>query len=168
MPDIFAAFARIRTFAFDVDGVMTDARVRVTSTGELLREMNIRDGYALQLAVKCGYRVVVITGGTSEGVRLRLARLGVVDYYSGVHEKIVVLEAYLDRHGLAAADTLYLGDDLPDLGPMQLVGLPCAPADAAPEVLAEAAYISPERGGAGCVRDVIERVLKLNQDWPSA
>ncbi len=168
MKDIFAAFANIKTFAFDVDGVMTDSRVLVSENGELLRHMSIRDGYALQFAIKAGYRIVVITGGASNGVRERLARLGVVDYYSGVHDKAVVLHAYLDRHGLQADQTLYLGDDIPDLSAMAIVGLACAPADAAPEVLAKADYVSPLKGGEGCVRDVIERVLKLNQEWQVA
>ena len=168
MAGVFDAFRAIRAFAFDVDGVMTDGRLHVTETGELLREMSVRDGYALQLAIRLGYRVVVITGGASEGVRLRLARLGVEDYYSGVEDKAEVLHAYIARHSLTAQHVLYMGDDLPDLAPMQLCGLACAPEDATPEVLAQAAYVSPHAGGRGCVRDVIERVLKLNQHWPNS
>ena len=168
MPEPFDAFARVTCFAFDVDGVMTDARVRVTESGELLREMSIRDGYALKYAVERGYRVVVLTGGRSEGVRRRLAGLGVADYYSGLTEKSATLVAYAERHQLDLGQVLYMGDDLPDLGPMQRCGLPCAPRDAVAEVLAAAAYVSPYSGGGGCVRDVIERTLKLRGDWAVA
>ncbi len=167
MESLLAAFEPIRTFVFDVDGVMTDARVQVTERGELLRTMSIRDGYAVQLAVQLGYRVAIITGGTSEGVRLRFLRLGVDDYYSGIRDKALTLDAYHARHGLSAAQTLYMGDDVLDLPAMRVVGLPCAPADAVPQVLAAAKYVSPHRGGAGCVRDAVERVLTLNGHWPA-
>ncbi len=163
-----AAFRPIRTFVFDVDGVMTDARVHVTESGELLRTMSIRDGYAVQLAVSVGYRVCIITGGVSEGVRQRFLKLGVTDYYSGIREKGDTLSAYLQRHQLAASQTLYMGDDVLDLSAMALVGLPCAPADAVPQVLAKAKYVSPLTGGGGCVRDVVERVLTLNGHWPAS
>lgn len=168
MESLSSAFKPIRTFVFDVDGVMTDARVLVTETGALLRTMSIRDGYAIQVAVQRGYRVAIITGGTSEGVRLRFLRLGVDDYYSGIRDKVLTLEAYHQRHGLDTAETLYMGDDMLDIAAMRLVGLACAPSDAIPQVLAVARYTSPRAGGAGCVRDVIERVLTLNGHWPAA
>ncbi len=168
MDNPLAAFANTEVLVFDVDGVMTDGNVLVSEAGELLRSVSIRDGFALQLAVRRGLRVGVITGGSSDGVRLRLAGLGIADYYSGVRDKAQVLRAYLERHGLEPATCLYMGDDLPDLPAMRLVGLPCAPADAAPEVLAQAAYVSPLPGGAGCVRDVVERVLKLRSRWAGA
>lgn len=168
MSDLSAALARTRTFVLDVDGVLTDGTILVSENGDLLRRMHIQDGYALQAAVRAGYRVCVITGGSSDGVRKRLARLGVVDFYSGVRDKTEVLVAYAERHGLDLAEALYVGDDLPDLGPMRRVGLACAPANARPEVIAEAHYVSPLSGGEACVRDLIERVLKLNGQWPAA
>ena len=167
MPDLTAAFARTRAFVLDVDGVLTDGTVAVSENGDLLRRMHIQDGYALQTAIRAGYRVCVITGGRSEGVRLRLARLGVVDYYSGVNDKTEVLVAYAERHGLDLAEALYVGDDLPDVGPMRRVGLACAPANARPEAMAAADYVSALGGGEACVRDLVERVLKLNGHWPT-
>ena len=167
MPDLTDAFRATRAFVFDVDGVFTDGTIQVSENGDLLRTMHIHDGFAVKTAAEAGYRVCVITGGGSAGVRERFARLGVVDYYSGVLDKTEVLEAYAERHGIALVQALYMGDDLPDVGPMTRVGLACAPADARPEALAVAQYISPLSGGRGCVRDVIERVLKLNGHWPS-
>lgn len=162
---VLEKFKSIRTFVFDVDGVMTDGTVLVYETGEQVRRMSTRDGYSLQLAVKKGYRVLVISGGSSEGVRQRLEYLGIRDVYLKVHDKVTVLTEYARRFGLDEKDMLYMGDDIPDYGPMQYVGLACAPADAAPEIRHIAAYISSFNGGQGCVRDVIEKVLKLNGHW---
>jgi 3-deoxy-D-manno-octulosonate 8-phosphate phosphatase (KDO 8-P phosphatase) len=162
---VLEKFKSIRTFVFDVDGVMTDGSVLVYETGEQVRRMNTRDGYSLQLAVKKGYRVLVISGGSSEGVRQRLEYLGIRDVYLKVHDKVTVLTEYARRFGLDEKDMLYMGDDIPDYGAMQHVGLACAPADAAPEIRHIAAYISSFNGGQGCVRDVIEKVLKLNGHW---
>ena len=162
---VLEKFKSIRTFVFDVDGVMTDGSVLVYETGEQVRRMSTRDGYSLQLAVKKGYRVVVISGGSSEGVRKRLEYLGIKDIYLNVHDKVKVLDEYAKEHGLDEKDMLYMGDDIPDHGAMQHVGLACAPADAAPEIRHMAAYISSFNGGQGCVRDVIEKVLKLNGHW---
>ena len=165
MDTLLGSFRAIKTFVFDVDGVMTDARVQVTESGDLLRTMSIRDGYALQLARQEGYRVAIITGGASDGVRKRFARLGIDDYFSGIRDKAQTLDAYHERHGLDASETLYMGDDMLDLPAMRLAGLPCAPADAVPQVLTVAKYVSDRRGGDGCVRDVVERVLTLNGHW---
>jgi 3-deoxy-D-manno-octulosonate 8-phosphate phosphatase (KDO 8-P phosphatase) len=162
---VLEKFKSIRTFVFDVDGVMTDGSVLVYETGEQVRRMSTRDGYSLQLAVKKGYRVLVISGGSSEGVRQRLEYLGIRDVYLKVHDKVTVLTEYARRFGLDEKDMLYMGDDIPDYGAMQYVGLACAPADAAPEIRHIAAYISSFNGGQGCVRDVIEKVLKLNGHW---
>ena len=162
---VLEKFKSIRTFVFDVDGVMTDGTVLVYETGEQVRRMSTRDGYSLQLAVKKGYRVLVISGGSSEGVRQRLEYLGIRDVYLKVHDKVTVLTEYARRFGLDEKDMLYMGDDIPDYGAMQYVGLACAPADAAPEIRHIAAYISSFNGGQGCVRDVIEKVLKLNGHW---
>jgi 3-deoxy-D-manno-octulosonate 8-phosphate phosphatase (KDO 8-P phosphatase) len=162
---VLEKFKSIRTFVFDVDGVMTDGSVQVFETGEQVRRMSTRDGYSLQLAVKNGYRVVVISGGLSEGVRQRLLFLGIKDIFLDIHDKVAVLRQYASDHGLDEKDMLYMGDDIPDYHPMQYVGLACAPADAAPEIRHIAAYISSFNGGQGCVRDVIEKVLKLNGHW---
>jgi len=162
---VLEKFKSIRTFVFDVDGVMTDGSVHVFETGEQVRRMSTRDGYSLQLAIKNGYRVVVISGGLSEGVRQRLLFLGIRDIFLDIHDKVAVLRQYARDHGLDEKDMLYMGDDIPDYHPMQFVGLACAPADAAPEIRHIAAYISSFNGGQGCVRDVIEKVLKLNGHW---
>jgi 3-deoxy-D-manno-octulosonate 8-phosphate phosphatase (KDO 8-P phosphatase) len=162
---VLEKFKSIRTFVFDVDGVMTDGSVLVYETGEQVRRMSTRDGYSLQLALKKGYRVVVISGGNSEGVRRRLQYLGIQDIYLKVHDKVEVLREYARENNLDEKDMLYMGDDIPDYGAMQHVGLACAPADAAPEIRHMAAYISSFNGGQGCVRDVIEKVLKLNGHW---
>ena len=162
---ILEKFKSIRTFVFDVDGVMTDGNVQVFESGEQVRFMNTKDGYSLQLAVKKGYRVLVISGGNSEGVRLRLQGLGISDIFLKVKDKEDRLRQYVTEHGLDMTDLLYMGDDIPDYAVMKQVGLACAPADAAPEIRHIAAYISSFSGGKGCVRDVIEKVLKLNGHW---
>ncbi|HTI12104.1 MAG TPA: HAD-IIIA family hydrolase [Puia sp.] len=162
---ILEKFKSIRTFVFDVDGVMTDGSVQVFDTGEQLRTMNTKDGYCLQLAVKKGYRILVISGGSSEGVSLRLKKLGIHDVFLSVENKLEKLQEYAREHGLEEKDMLYMGDDIPDYPVMKQVGLACAPADAAPEIRHIAAYISSFPGGHGCVRDVIEKVLKLNGHW---
>ncbi len=162
---VLEKFKSIRTFVFDVDGVMTDGSVQVFDSGEQVRSMSTRDGYSLQLAIKKGYRVVVISGGSSEGVRLRLQYLGIRDIFLNIHDKVDVLRQYALEHQLEGKDMLYMGDDIPDLAPMNYVGLACAPSDAAPEIRHIAAYISSFPGGQGCVRDVVEKVLKLNGHW---
>jgi 3-deoxy-D-manno-octulosonate 8-phosphate phosphatase (KDO 8-P phosphatase) len=162
---VLEKFKLIRTFVFDVDGVMTDGSVLVFDNGEQVRKMGTRDGYSLQLAIKKGYRVLVISGGSSEGVRQRLLYLGINDIFLNIHNKAAVLDEYAREHNLDENEMLYMGDDIPDYVPMQHVGLPCAPADAAPEIRHIAAYISSFGGGQGCVRDVIEKVLKLNGQW---
>jgi 3-deoxy-D-manno-octulosonate 8-phosphate phosphatase (KDO 8-P phosphatase) len=156
---------QIKAFIFDVDGVLTDGLVHVTETGEQLRQFNIKDGYALQLAVKRGYSIAVITGGRSKGTGLRLKGLGIDHVYSGVDSKIEVYNKFISEHQLLAEEILYMGDDIPDLPVMKLAGLPVCPADAAEEIKAISSYISPKNGGKGCVRDVIEKVLKTQHKW---
>jgi 3-deoxy-D-manno-octulosonate 8-phosphate phosphatase (KDO 8-P phosphatase) len=155
----------ITTFVFDVDGVFTDGSVLVDASGELLRTMNVKDGYALKTALTKGYKVCIITGGTNEGVRKRLMGLGVTDIYMGSHLKIKTLNDYLNIHKIDLKNILYMGDDIPDIPPMQVVGLATCPQDAVPEVKAVSIYISHKGGGTGCVRDVIEQVLKVRGDW---
>lgn len=163
--NILAAFAPIKAFVLDVDGVLTDGSVLLLDDGQMARRMSTRDGYALQLAVKKGYHVVVISGGESAAVRLRLEKLGIRHIYLGVLNKSHILQEYMETHRLSVNEVLYMGDDLPDFDVMQLVGLPCCPHDAAPEIASISQYISPRNGGEGCVRDVIEKVLKLNGHW---
>ena len=127
--------------------------------------MNIKDGYALQLAIKKGYRVVIISGGTSDAVKERLERLGVQDCFLKIDNKQEKLISYVSQHQLSWDEVLFMGDDIPDYMPMQLTGLPCCPADAAAEIKQISHYISPIAGGKGCARDVIEKVLKLNGNW---
>ncbi len=158
-------FKSITTFIFDIDGVLTDGTVLVLNDGQMARSMNIKDGYALQLAIKKGYRVVVISGGTDLAVQTRLNKLGVTDVFLSVTDKPAALEQYMAQHDLKKEELLFMGDDIPDYIVMQMVGLPCCPADAVPEIKAISRYISPIDGGKGCGRDVIEKVLKLNGHW---
>ncbi len=155
----------ISTFIFDVDGVLTDGTIAVTTSGEMLRTMNIKDGYALKTAVNKGFNVCIISGGTNEGVRLRLEGLGITDVFLGAHNKIDQLNQYLEKHQLNIKNVLYMGDDLPDFPVMNLVGLPCCPQDAVPEIKAISKYVSHKNGGKGAVRDVIEQVLKVQGKW---
>lgn len=158
-------FRNITTFIFDIDGVLTDGSLLVFDDGQMVRRMNIKDGYALQLAVKRGYRVLVISGGNAEGAKKRLEKLGIKEVHLGAENKMELLENYRQENGLHWEEMLYMGDDIPDYEVMKLVGLPCAPADAAPEIRHIARYISPLSGGTGCVREIIEKVMKVRGDW---
>ncbi|TAF56083.1 MAG: 3-deoxy-D-manno-octulosonate 8-phosphate phosphatase [Sphingobacteriia bacterium] len=158
-------FAAITCFVFDVDGVMTDGSLLVMPGGLMARRMNIKDGYALQLAIKKGYRVVVISGGHAPEVADRLAKLGVTEMHFQVKDKAAVLQRVLQIPITAPEKILYMGDDVPDLPALRLAGLPCCPADAAEEVKALSVFISQLNGGMGCVRQVIEKVLRLRGDW---
>ncbi|MBT8243859.1 MAG: HAD-IIIA family hydrolase [Winogradskyella sp.] len=155
----------ITTFIFDVDGVLTDGTVTVTTDGEMLRNFNIKDGYALKTAVDLGYNICIISGGSNEGVRKRLNHLGIKDVYLGAKNKIEQLNDYFSKNNISKSQTLYMGDDIPDYPVMQLAGLPCCPQDAVPEIKAISKYISHKNGGAGAVRDVIEQVLKVQGKW---
>ncbi|GGG99927.1 3-deoxy-D-manno-octulosonate 8-phosphate phosphatase [Polaribacter pacificus] len=157
--------AQIDTLIFDVDGVLTNGIVTVFPNGELVRHMNIKDGYALKSAVVAGLRVCIISGGTNEGVRTRLEKLGITDIYLGAHNKIKQYQELVTKYKLDAANVIYMGDDIPDVPVMKLVGLPCCPNDAAPEVQQISKYISDKKGGEGCARDVIEQVLKVQGKW---
>lgn len=156
---------QINTFIFDVDGVLTDGTVTIFTNGELLRKMNIKDGYALKTAVDMGYNVCIISGGTNPAVKSRLQGLGITDIYLGAHHKIEQLEEYLDIYDIKAENVLYMGDDIPDFPVMKIVGLPTCPKDAVPEIQHISKYISQKKGGNGCVRDVIEQVLKVQDKW---
>ncbi|MFK7749924.1 MAG: KdsC family phosphatase [Kordia sp.] len=155
----------ITTLIFDVDGVLTDGTVTVTSSGEMLRRMNIKDGYALKAAVKEGYNVCIISGGTNEGVRKRLQGLGITDIYLGAHQKVIQLEEYLTQKNVKLENVLYMGDDIPDIPVLKQVGLSCCPQDSAYEVLEICKYISHVDGGKGAARDVIRQVMKVQGKW---
>ncbi|MBX7052181.1 MAG: HAD-IIIA family hydrolase [Flavobacteriales bacterium] len=155
----------INTFVFDVDGVFTDNIVILSDNGEQLRTANVRDGYAVQLAVKKGLLIAIISGGRSEAVRRRFEGLGVSEVYLGAGKKIDVFKSFLEKHSLLPENVCYMGDDIPDYAVMSHVGLACCPADAASEIKSIAAYISPRNGGAGCVRDVLEQALKVKGMW---
>lgn len=155
----------ITTFIFDVDGVLTDGNIQVSTDGELLRTMNIKDGYALKTAQKEGFHVCIISGGKNEGVRKRLRDLGITNIYLGIQDKVEQLVEFMDIYDVKAENILYMGDDVPDLYPMKLVGLPCCPQDAVPEIKHISRYVSHKKGGKGCVRDVIEQVLKVQGKW---
>ena len=155
----------VKAFIFDVDGVLTNGMVTVYPNGELVRNMNIKDGYALKSAVDAGFPVCIISGGSNEGVRTRLQGLGLTDIHLGVHDKIEKYKEIINKHNLNADDIVYMGDDIPDYPVMELVGMPCAPQDAAPEIKNISKYVSPIKGGEGCVRDIIEQVLRVQGKW---
>jgi 3-deoxy-D-manno-octulosonate 8-phosphate phosphatase (KDO 8-P phosphatase) len=163
--NLLEKFREIHTFIFDVDGVFTNSDLIVLENGALLRKMNVRDGYAVKRAIQEGYRVCIITGGSSEGVTSRLKGLGIPDIYTGISNKLDTYEEYIITYELDSAEILYMGDDIPDYEAMRLAGLPCCPNDAANEIIEISQYISPKKGGDGCVRDVIEKVLKLHGKW---
>ncbi|MCS7037262.1 MAG: HAD-IIIA family hydrolase [Saprospiraceae bacterium] len=162
---LFDKFRAVRAFALDVDGVLTDNRVHLTESGEQLRVMNIRDGMGIRFAIESGFPFCVITGGRSLGVIKRLNLLGIEHIYSGVTNKWPAFEQFLNTCQLKPAEVCYMGDDVLDLEVLRKVGLAASPADAVPEVRAVADYISPLTGGNGCVRDLIEKVLKTQEKW---
>lgn len=155
----------ISTFVFDVDGVLTDSSVLVTNEGEMLRTMNIRDGFALKAAIESGYNVCIISGGSNEGVRIRLQNLGVSDVHLGTPDKVKTLNEYIEKQNIKHENVLYMGDDIPDFHVMKLVGLPTCPQDAVPEIKNICRYISHVKGGRGAARDVIEQVMKVQGKW---
>ncbi|WP_299229576.1 HAD family hydrolase [uncultured Psychroserpens sp.] len=155
----------ITTFVFDVDGVLTDGTVTIMTNGEMLRRMNIKDGYALKTAIDAGFKVCIISGGSNLGVQKRLEGLGITDIYLGAHNKIEQFNEYLNTHNLKRENVLYMGDDIPDIPVMKEVGLPTCPQDAVMEIKAISKYISHKNGGKGAVRDVIEQVMKMHDKW---
>ena len=163
--NVLELFRGITTFVFDVDGVLTDSTVLLLENGLQARQMHIKDGLALQMALRNGYRVIIISGGTSEPVIRRLQYLGIEEVHLGLKDKLKFFEGIRAQYQLVWSEILYMGDDLPDLSVLGEVGLPVCPADAVAEVKEVAKYISPLNGGFGCVRDVIEKVLKLNGHW---
>jgi 3-deoxy-D-manno-octulosonate 8-phosphate phosphatase (KDO 8-P phosphatase) len=165
MNNLKAKFSQVKAFAFDVDGVLTNGNVWLHPGGEYVRMMNIKDGYAIQYSIKAGYPVAIISGGHSRMVKKRFVYLGVKDIYMRSVKKAEAFENFRKKYGIAAENVLYMGDDIPDYDVMMQAGIPVCPADAAEEIKEIAVYISHRQGGEGCVRDIIEQVLRLHGKW---
>jgi len=163
--NVLAEFKKVTTFVFDIDGVLTDSAIFCMENGLQARRMNVKDGLGLQMAMKNGFRVLAVSGGFSEPVIQRLKKLGLEEVHMSVMNKKQFISDYMKNNKLGWDEILYMADDLPDLDLMNAVGLPCCPADAVPEILEASKYISPVNGGFGCVRDVIEKVLKVQDKW---
>ncbi|MCW3789021.1 KdsC family phosphatase [Plebeiibacterium sediminum] len=156
---------KVKAFAFDVDGVLSAQIIPIHPNGEPMRTANIKDGFALQFAVKLGFPVAIITGGKTEAVKKRYLDLGVQDVYMGASDKIVQFNDWITKRNLSPENVLYMGDDLPDFPVMKVVGVPVCPADAVEEIKSLCKYISHKNGGEGCARDVLEQVLRVHNMW---
>ena len=156
---------KIKNFVFDVDGVFTNGSIIVDSDGNEFREFSTRDGIAVKLAADLGYNICIISGGNNEGVRKRLNRLGVKDVFLGVDNKHLIYKEFLNKYDLKNSETVYMGDDLPDITILENCGLSTCPNDACPEVREVVEYVSCKNGGMGCVRDILEQTLKLQGNW---
>jgi len=160
-----AILPQIKTFIFDVDGVLTDGKFLITDKGELLRSFDSKDGFAIKYALDQGYKIAIITGGKNEGVRKQFRALGVYDIFMDSHHKIEAYQDFLDIYNLKPGEILYVGDDVPDIPVMEQVGLSCCPSDAVSDVKAMVDYVSHKKGGEGCVREIIEQVLRVQGKW---
>ncbi len=156
---------KVKAFVFDVDGVFASSKVLLHPNGDLMRTMNIKDGFACFYMVKKGFPIGIITGGNSESVKRRFENLGIKDVYMKSNDKLKDFQHFLDKYKLKAKDVLYMGDDLPDFPVLKIVGFPTCPSDAVDEIKEISHYISDKKGGDGCVRDVIEQVMRLNGTW---
>ena len=156
---------KIKAIIFDIDGVLSAETITLSSEGVPLRTVNIKDGYAIQLAMKLGLRIVILTGANVPSIRRRYEGLGVEDIYIGCAIKIETYESFLQKYHLADDEVMYMGDDIPDYKMMLLAGIKCCPADAAEEIMHIADYVSPRPGGNGAVRDVIQHVLTAQGNW---
>lgn len=159
--------SKIKSVIFDVDGVLSKQTITMAPDGLPLRTVNIKDGYAIQLAQKCGLRVVILTGGNTEAIRVRYAGLGVEDIYMGCAVKIKTYHEFLEKYSLTNEEVIYVGDDIPDYEVMRLCGCPCCPADACPDIKEISTYVSHVNGGEGCGRDILEQVLRAQGKWLS-
>jgi 3-deoxy-D-manno-octulosonate 8-phosphate phosphatase (KDO 8-P phosphatase) len=159
-------FRNITTFIFDIDGVLTDGFMLLHQDGSLLRSLFVRDGYAMKVAINAGYRIFIISGGDTPTARQRFNSLGLQEIILQSKDKLVDLKVIMKKYGLQKDEILYMGDDIPDYEAMKAIGLPCCPDDAVDEIRDISEYISDKKGGNGCARDVIEKVLKLRGDWP--
>jgi 3-deoxy-D-manno-octulosonate 8-phosphate phosphatase (KDO 8-P phosphatase) len=157
--------AKIKGFVFDVDGVISHNVISLSPQGEPVRTSNMKDGYAIMFALRSGYPIGIITGGRTQDTRGRLEKLGISHIYMGTLDKVPCLQDFMAKSGLTSEEILYMGDDIPDYNVMRMVGLPVCPNDAVPEIREISAYISHRDGGEGCVRDVIEQVLRAQGKW---
>jgi 3-deoxy-D-manno-octulosonate 8-phosphate phosphatase (KDO 8-P phosphatase) len=155
----------IKAIIFDIDGVLSSETITLSSEGEPLRTVNIKDGYAIQLAMKLGLRIAIMTGAKVTSIRKRYEGLGVEDIYIGCSVKIETYETFLHKYGLTDKEIMYMGDDIPDLEIMRRVGCPVRPKDACPEIKEVSIYVSDRIGGHGCGRDIIEQVLRAQGKW---
>lgn len=158
---------KIKAIIFDIDGVLSSSTIQMNDKGEPVRTVNIKDGYSIQLAVKCGIKIAIITGGKGEAIIERYRGLGVKDIYTSASVKTREYADFVQKYNLSDEEVIYMGDDIPDYEVMKICGVPCCPADAAPEIKTIARYISHVNGGQGCGRDVIEQVLKAQDKWMS-
>ena len=155
----------IKAIVLDVDGVLTNGGLIIYPNGKFLRQMNAKDGYAIKLAITHGYKMGVITGGREENIKIRLEHLGINDVFLGVHNKLPVLQSFIKKHNLKKEEIMYMGDDIPDLEVLKYVGFSCCPNDAAWDIQNICDYISNKKGGEGCVRDIIEQILRVTNKW---
>lgn len=158
-------FNKINTFIFDVDGVLTDGSIISFANGEHARNFYIKDGYAMEKAIQQGYHIIIISGGFEEGVQKRLSFLGIKDVFLGVKDKVAIFEEFKQNKRLDTSQILYMGDDIPDLKMLKLVGFPTCPGDAVEDVKQVCKYVSTYNGGRGAVRDVIEQTMKIQGKW---
>lgn len=165
MSNIYDQLLDISTFIFDVDGVFTNSQLLITEEGALLRSMNVRDGFAVKMALQNGFGVHIITGGSSQGVIKRLQGLGINNIHSGVKDKAPILRNLMTNFNLNPKEVIYMGDDEMDVPCLEAVGLACAPKDADASALTKAQYICKANGGQGCVREVIQMVLEAQSKW---
>ncbi|MBS3739375.1 KdsC family phosphatase [Mesohalobacter halotolerans] len=155
----------IKAFVFDVDGVLTDGKLHISESGELLRQMNVKDGYAMKQAIKKGYEICIISGGNNPAVKSRLKTLGITNIYLGVDDKMEKLDEFSDIYNVSFKNMCYMGDDIPDMEVMQEVALAACPQNAVPEIKVISQYVSHRNGGDACVRDIIEQVMKVQHNW---
>ena len=155
----------ITTFILDVDGVLTNGKILVTSKGKMLREMNTKDGFIIKYALDKGFKIFIISGGTNKGVKERLKDLGIEEIFLGEHTKKDTYDKLIKKYNLKKNEIVYMGDDIPDIPVMKKIGVPCCPNDAVPDVKEISIYISKKNGGQGCVRDIIEQTLRVQNKW---
>ena len=155
----------ITTFILDVDGVLTNGKILVTSKGKMLREMNTKDGFIIKYALDKGFKIFIISGGTNKGVKERLKDLGIEEIFLGEHTKKDTYDKLIKKYNLKKNEIVYMGDDIPDIPVMKKIGVPCCPNDAVPDVKQMSIYISKKNGGQGCVRDIIEQTLRVQNKW---
>ena len=156
---------KITTFILDVDGVLTNGKILITSKGKMLREMNTKDGFIIKYALDKGFKIFIISGGTNKGVKERLKDLGIDEIFLGDHTKKDTYEKLIKKYNLQMNEIVYMGDDIPDIPVMKKIGVPCCPNDAVPDVKQISIYVSKKNGGEGCVRDIIEQTLRVQNKW---